>query len=241
MKKTISALALIVFTIPAHANLVNNGSMDVLAGVTTNGGIYDNPGDLIGWTADGPAPGPPAGDTITCYVVDLTTNQVCNHHPYWVDPGPSPDGGSYIVVDGDPNYGTAVYQTVNGLTSGTQYTLTFWQAAAQENNESGATTEQWQVSLGSETHVSTLMHNASESDVAWNKQTLTFTATATSEVLKFLALGTPNGEPPLVLLDGVDLEPAVPEPGVFVLVGIGIAAIAAGKLNRRKAASPTSS
>jgi hypothetical protein len=59
---------------------------------------------------------------------------------------------------------------------------------------------------------------------------LTFTATAASEALTFIAVGTPSGEPPFVLLDGVGFT-AVPEPATFALLGIGLVGI--GAVGRR--------
>jgi hypothetical protein len=43
-------------------------------------------------------------------------------------------------------------------------------------------------------------------------QTMNFTADNTSDLLSFFAVGTPNGEPPFVLLDGVSLNADTPEP-----------------------------
>jgi hypothetical protein len=61
----------------------------------------------------------------------------------------------------------------------------------------------------------------------WRYTTLIFTATSTSEVLSFLAVGTPSGEPPFSLLDGVSM--VVPEPGSLTLmlgsmIGLGVLA-----------------
>jgi hypothetical protein len=55
-----------------------------------------------------------------------------------------------------------------------------------------------------------------------------FQATSASEVLIFLANGTPGGEPPVAVPDGVPLT-ASPEPGYYalMLVGIGILVFAA--------------
>jgi len=60
---------------------------------------------------------------------------------------PAPPGGNYIQADGNPDFGTSFYQNLTGLIPGTTYTLSFWQAAGQQNGFSGATTEQWIVAL----------------------------------------------------------------------------------------------
>ena len=63
------------------------------------------------------------------------------------------------------------------------------------------------------------MDNPSRSFTAWNAQTMQFTASAASEVLTFMALGTPGGEPPVVLLVNVSLIQGVPEPASLALIG----------------------
>jgi hypothetical protein len=57
-------------------------------------------------------------------------------------------------------------------------------------------------------------------------------ATQSNETLSFLAIGTPSGMglPPIVLLDGVSAtevqQHVIPEPGTWLLLGLGFAAIA---------------
>jgi len=128
-----------------------------------------------------------------------------------------PNGGNVLAVDGDPNYTQTISQMVTGLTVGQGYLLTFYQGAGQQDGLSGATTEKWQVSLGGTTQTSATMYNASQGVVGWNEVHFDFVATSTSELLSFVALGTPSGEPPVVLLSDVSLE--VPEPASRALLG----------------------
>lgn len=108
------------------------------------------------------------------------------------------------------------------MTVGQSYNVSFYQAAGQQFGDSGATTEQWQVSLGSDTQFSAVMLTPSEGVFPWNAQTLSYTASSTSEVLSFLAVGS-GGVPPIVFLDGVDMETNVPEPSAtLLLAGVGI-------------------
>jgi hypothetical protein len=82
-------------------------------------------------------------------------------------------------------------------------------------------TDQWQVNIGSDApRNSTVMINTIHKSVSWNRQIMTFTASGTSELLSFLAVGTPSGAPPISLLDGVSVS-AVPEPGTIALLGLG--------------------
>jgi hypothetical protein len=133
----------------------------------------------------------------------------------------NPTAGNVVAIDGDPNFNASISQTITGLKVGDSYVLTFQQAAAQQLYYTGATTEQWQVTFGTHTDTSTLMLNAQQSVVPWNNQSMFFIATATSEVLTFLALGTPAHEPPVVLLADVALT-EIPEPADFVLLGAGV-------------------
>jgi hypothetical protein len=142
-----------------------------------------------------------------------------------------------------------LHQTVTGLVIGQTYQLSFYQAAGQEDclvddgtncdPQPGAPhypnlSQQWQVTFGSSIQTSTLMITAPHGLTAWNAQTMTFTATATSQVLSFLALGTPNGGPPLAFLDGITLN-AVPEPGTSALLGLGLLMLPlGGRLLKRR-------
>jgi hypothetical protein len=111
------------------------------------------------------------------------------------------------------------------------YVVSFYQAASEQAGGKGSpSTDRWQVSLGGKIKDSALVINAPNGFVPWEKQTLSFTATATSEVLSFLAGGTPAGVPPVALLDGVTLNAPVPEPAALTLV----ATIGAARLRRRK-------
>jgi hypothetical protein len=96
---------------------------------------------------------------------------------------------------------------MNGLVVGQNYKVSFYQAAAQLLGYTGPTTEQWQITLDGDTQLSALMTNPSQSSQPWTQQTLTFTANSVSEVLSFLAVGTPAGDPPDALLDGVPSHP----------------------------------
>jgi hypothetical protein len=137
-------------------------------------------------------------------------------------PASSPTGGNFVAADGAYNVGP-ITQTINGLVAGQTYQLSFWWAAAQQYGYSGANTEQWDVSLGGATQDTAVYSNSSEGFSGWMQQTFAYTATSSSEVLSFLAVGTPNGVPPFSLLDGVSLNAnAVPEPatGTLLLAGI---------------------
>jgi hypothetical protein len=146
----------------------------------------------------------------------------------------SPDGGNFIADDGA--YDAApIEQTITGLTVGDEYSVSFYWAAAQQESFNGATTEQWQVTLGSDEQSTEVYDLASHAFSGWMTQTFTYTASATSELLSFAAVGTPTSpsEPPFVLLDGVSLYES-PEPGTLTLFLGGLALIGVGRLRLRK-------
>ena len=215
----LSALTFVALALPAHGTpLVLNGSFENIGTATASFSI-NNPTVLPNWSAT-----PSGNHILDCLVVSTDVTSLCGNAfggglTFWINPGASPDGGNFLSVDGDQNYATPITQTIAGLVVGAQYHLTFYQASGQQNGFNGATTEQWSVTLGTENHISTLMTTANHGSIGWMAQTMTFTATSASEVLSFLALGTPNGVPPFVFLDGVSLA-QIPEPSTAGLVGL---------------------
>ena len=146
----------------------------------------------------------------------------------------SPAGGNMVGMDGAYQQGT-LSQTLTGLTIGTEYYVSFYFAGAQQHGFTGITTEQFAVALSASStalaptstcattgvQCTINLTNQSLGFTGWNFQGFTFTATSATDTLSFLALGTPNGEPPFSLLSGVSLQ--IPEPGsVFsLLAGLG--------------------
>ena len=206
----------------ARANLVTNGGFELYTGSAPKdyfsnvlptdwtGGLFDTI-DAPGTADDVSSPGLPV---------------------YPGFPATSPAGGNFVQSDSTPTLSLPITQTISGLSAGQSYNLSFYQAAGQELNGSGATTDQWQVSLGSQTQFSALMSIPQGGMFPWTPQTMTFTASSASELLSFIAIGS-GGVPPQIFLDGVDMETTVPEPSALMLLaGVGTV-IGIGRLGRR--------
>jgi hypothetical protein len=127
--------------------------------------------------------------------------------------GASPDGGDFVGLIGNYHPATGIaagdhvgplQQTIGGLTIGSQYQLSFYWAAAQQKNFAGATVQSLQVNLGSDIQNTSSVGIASQGFSGWMLDTMTFTATDTSELLSFLAIGD-KPYAPFTLLDGVSL------------------------------------
>lgn len=145
----------------------------------------------------------------------------------------SPTGGNFVAADGA--YEVApIQQTIAGLKAGEAVTVSFDWAAAQQINYDGDTTEQWQVSLGNQTISTAVYANPSHSFSGWMHQSFTFTATGTSEVLSFLAVGTPGGKPPFSLLDGVSETGSVPETATWAMMIVGLGLVGSSLRFRRR-------
>jgi hypothetical protein len=220
-----ATLALLAIVAPARANLVVNGSFE-LTTLTASGQVHFNTLDVTGWTAT-------SGTSVQLgflYFPGTSNNVLADQFAGGFQlyqgitntiPSSSPDGGNFLAVDGATPYQGTFSQSIGGLKNGSQYALSFYQAAGQQTTFNGATTEQWNVTFGSQTIVSQLMNNPSQDFQPWTMQTMTFTATATTQLLTFLSQGGPTGLPPFVFLDGVSLVEQVPEPSTMLYAGIG--------------------
>jgi hypothetical protein len=160
---------------------------------------------------------------------------------------------------GSCSYGVqgSISQTITGLKVGVPTTVEFNWAAGQQVSFPGSTTEQLQVSLcptadlascpSEDKSLTPVLNNPNRGFQGWrpgvtqNGRDFTFDPSMPTEVLTFLAIGTPNAQPPFILLDGRQLsvtEHSVPEPGTGSLLLIGLAAMAGVAYRRRKRRDP---
>ena len=94
------------------------------------------------------------------------------------------------------------------------------------------------VSFGSDNLVTPTLSYPNAGFTGWTLASMVFVANSTSETLSFMSLSTPNGYPPLVLLDGVTMS-SVPEPSALLLVAVGLVGVGGFRKARRLCRSPT--
>jgi hypothetical protein len=146
--------------------------------------------------------------------------------------GLAPIVGNFAALNGDFQVG-ALSQTISGLTVGKTYTLSFDYAFAQQSGFSGATTQFLTATLGGVSIDSPTVLLPSHGFSGWQTFTTTITANASSEVLSFLAHGSPQ-EPAMSLLTDVSLTSAVPEPATWAMMLVGLSAMGVVARRRRQ-------
>jgi hypothetical protein len=237
-------LSLMILTLAgpsAHATpvqLITNGNFEsYTSSGTYNQVVSSGNGDVVtGWTTtsnytflETPALATPSSSNPA---VTQTINGPAGALSFWVGSSPtfttSPVGGNFIAADGAYQTGT-LSQSISGLTVGQSYALSFYQAGAQQSGFTSSTTDQWEVTLGSQTNYSQVINDASQGFSGWQQQTMYFTATSTTENLGFYAIGTPSGVPPFALLDGISLVATVPEPAPWAVMVVGLCGVAAAR------------
>ncbi len=231
----------------ASTNLITNGNFSQTTNGNNNqvGHVAGVAGEtmLTGWTSyDGNNGG---------YNFVLNSDQVATTASrIWLQSfNGMANGGNFFASDSQYHPGV-LSQTISGLTAGDSYTLTFNYALGQQSGFTGANTSNyWRVLFGQSASekdfatgavlANTSAQNAAGLSIAqggfsgWQTSTMTFTAQNATQVLSFLAQGSP-GAPPFLLLDNVSLTAAVPEPTTWAMLlgGMGLM----GFVARRRAA-----
>jgi hypothetical protein len=248
------ALAPLISAGAQAANLVNNGNFSStsimnLNPATASGAEIDSNWNHAGGADDWSSTGPNAynilffGNVANAKTIDADTRFTGNGDVQHLNSNfdsLSPDGGNFMAMDGDGSATGPLDQTIMGLTIGQTYTLSFDWAGTELADRTGYDTIMLTGSFGGQTFDTSTYHNtASASDPGsfsgWMTASFTFKADATSEVLSFLAVGTPAGGnvPPFALLDGVSLT-AVPEPSTWAMMFVGFAGLGYAALRRRR-------
>lgn len=220
------SLALAAFS-PLRANLIQNGSFEISSVTTTtqflSAGVADWTNSNIGEALVFPS----------WYTNGYLFPNVTLAGAF---PQTSPDGGNFVYSDSD-FMTSAIQQNVSGLVAGDTYTLSFYDALDQDVEPNvtvpGPVSAYWQVTFGTTQNTPTMSADGSLGTFTnWSLQSMNFTATSATQVLSFFAIGM--GDPPLAMIDGVDLEDTTtPEPASLALVS-GALAFGAWRIRRRK-------
>jgi hypothetical protein len=237
------------------ANLVQNGGFETntlpspLNPANASGAEIDSNwnynGDLTGWSSTG-------GSTYNVLFFGNVANaksinpdtRFTAGEPQWLDANfnsLSPNGGSFMGLDGDPAANGPLDQTITGLTSGVTYKLSFDWAGIELFNRTGYDSIQLTGSLGGDPFATSVYLNTAPagqpgSFSGWMTANFTFTANSSTELLSFLAVGTPAANlPPFALLDGVSLT-AVPEPSTWAMMLVGFGGLGYAAFRRRRTA-----
>lgn len=200
----------------ARAATIVNGSMDHTGGTNY---LYFNGYIAPGWTQD---------NSHTNTSIYTTSPDIFDPvmTAFSMDWDPSPDGGMFAHMTAwqDDEIQEGIYQTITGLSIGVVYEILFWQSITDTNFTPSGILGQWQVEFGAATQYSaTMAAPAAGTPYGWDLQALSFTATATSEDLRFFAKSYDESEPVYIGLDGVMIR-TIPEPSTGLLLVIGLIA-----------------
>jgi hypothetical protein len=261
----------------AGANLIQNGNFSQPTNLVNGSGqsAYfrdtNGAGYITDWTYNVPG-GSSANNGGIITVLDAANlnslnNQTEGPYSFWNSTNGGvgtiatpPSGDRYVLgQDSAPENAAYLSQTINGLTSGRYYAVTFAFAGAQLRNSNGsdwngATNEGVEVNLGGTYDTSAPGGTASQAytggqtdvdyydnyqpavpnhgSTGWQDVYMVFKAVGSSEVLNLEAISTSSGDPPFALIDNVQMF-AIPEPAAWAMMLVGIGGLGAVARRRR--------
>lgn len=205
LKSVALTVMALTFSAVSNANLLVNGDFEDDVGLTgSRWGVYSS---INGWqTYSGPG-------------IEIQRNTIVA----------AQSGNQYVELDSHTGTDTnsVMYQTIDSLSVGASYELSFWYHARTNNgaaNDNGIEVL-WGDSLPGAT-VLDLEGYSRNSNLGWMNFSLDLVATAETMFLSFGATGLDNTLGGFI--DNVSLT-AVPEPGTLALFAIGAAGLLIGR------------
>lgn len=228
--RAVGALFLAIGSPLAAQNLILNGDFENNHGL----GQLGNGTSAQGWTS-----GATSGGGIA---LNFIANGTSDSSLLW---GPasgsangfngSPNGGYFVALNGEGGPG-ALSQTINGLTMGEVYTLSFEWAAAQQQTQIVQSQQSIDIIFGSSAFSTDTINLLGKGFSGWNSFSTTFVADGSSVNLSLRAnQSMPWTTASLTLIDGVSLQLApVPEPSSYAAIGaLALAGFAVARRSRR--------
>lgn len=213
------AITTLLITAAHASDLVTNGDFSLNGGA---GQLNSGQTSITGWSTTG----------YNFLLLSSNPQELISPADFQLPNDVTSNGFNFIAADGYFDAGP-ITQTVTGLNVGDTYDLTFDWAATQQVRFTGASTDDWQVTLGSSTQTTSgynLSGNGDQDFSGWQSESMNFTATSTSEVLSFLAKGSAD-VPPFLLVENVSLTDTsspspspVPEMQTWSLLATGLLA-----------------
>ena len=236
----LAATAIAATPASAATDYVQNGGFDTVSNNSQN--FQVDPGNPYGSVSNWSTSSTPSGNpyNILFHSGIATSGNAVGEYSYTGKeylnalPANNAGHGNFMALDGDTNVNGNFFQTLTGLVTGNTYTLTFDWATGQIASRSGATSEGLTVQIGNLTATFGPTATPSGGATPWTTVTRTFQASGTTQVLNFLAVGSPNGLPPVALLDNVSVKQAVPEPSTWAMMLVGFGMVGASLRYRRR-------
>ncbi|PHP65756.1 hypothetical protein CSC94_18090, partial [Zhengella mangrovi] len=151
---------------------------------------------------------PPGWTQITGTTSDTRNSSSADNAMTWVA---SPDGGDFVHSGtSSATYREGLEQTVTGLVPGNDYIVSFYQSASYMRIYCPAgVSVKWEVTFGAQSQFGAdVTCPAKGTALPWVQQSMTFTATSATQILRFQVQIVSGGSLGYIAVDGISLQEA---------------------------------